>query len=59
MARIGRPKKNYSKNTRITVRLTDKETEYLQYLTGKTGETITNIVGQSLRMMWNLEKNKV
>lgn len=59
MAMIGRPKKSFSKNTRITVRLTDKETEYLQYLTGKTGETITDIVGKSLRMMWNLEKNKV
>ena len=59
MARVGRPKKSYSKNARITVRLTDKEIESLQYLTVKTGETMTDIIRKGLRMMWNLEKNKV
>ena len=59
MARTGRPKKNESKNIRVTVRLTDKEAEQLYYLMTKTEDNVTDVMRKGLRMMWNLEKNRV
>jgi len=59
MARTGRPKKNESKNVRVTVRLTEKEAEQLRFLTNTTDDNVTDIMRKGLRMMWNLEKNKV
>lgn len=59
MARTGRPKKNESKNVRVTVRLTEKEAEQLRFLTNKTEDNVTDVMRKGLRMMWHLEKNRV
>lgn len=56
MQKRGRPKKNDGKNYRIELRMDEKSKEMIEYLVDKTGKSISNIVRESIRMSYNLEK---
>ena len=52
----GRPKKIGSKKERLEVRLSDKDSDLLNYLCCQTGKNKTDIVRESLKMYSNLVK---
>lgn len=54
----GRPMKEYSKIDRVTIRMGGNEKDMLEYLTKKTGISISDIVRNGIRMSYNLEKSR-
>lgn len=58
VVRRGRPKKPDSKNRRCSLRLTDDELAYLDYISSKTDSKKSDILRKALKMYYNLEKCK-
>lgn len=54
----GRPRKPDSKNRRCSLRLTDDELAYLDYISSKTDSKKSDILRKALKMYYNLEKCK-
>lgn len=54
----GRPTKECSKINRVTIRMGRNEKDMLEYLTKKTGISISDIVRNGIRMSYNLEKSR-
>ncbi len=54
----GRPPKENSKINIVTIRMSKNEKDMLEYLTKKTGVSVSNIVRNGIRMSYNLEKGR-
>ena len=50
----GRPRKDYKKNEFFGARLNDQESQMLEYIVEKTGETKSKIIIKALKMYYNL-----
>lgn len=55
---VGRPKKNGAKRVRLSIRLDDDTARELDYLRAKTELSATDILRKSIKMLYNLEKNR-
>lgn len=56
VAARGRPKKDDARKNTFVVRLSDEDAKMLEYASGKTGKTKSEIIRDGIRAKYNLAK---
>ena len=59
MGKVGRPRKDDSKNKVITIRVTKDELNDLNYVSSRSGLSKSEIIIQGMKMNLNLIRNRL